>query len=129
MEKYPWGSPSRRDPDRGARALKRRFERVTRGIEKRVRWRRRRRRLAILGVAPVVGFAMPFAIKPAIPLVTSQLSPAAALSVGGVPICAGGLRAAHRVTCLVDGDTGWESGVKWRLSGVDTPELTLPGCP
>jgi hypothetical protein len=65
MEKHPWGSPSRRDPDRGARALKRRFERVTGGIEKQVRWNRRRR-LAILAVAMVIGFTAPFAIKPAI---------------------------------------------------------------
>jgi hypothetical protein len=26
----------------------------------------------------------------------------------------------------VDGDTGWELGVKWRLTHVDTPELTSP---
>ncbi|SFK81571.1 hypothetical protein SAMN04488498_113125 [Mesorhizobium albiziae] len=26
------------------------------------------------------------------------------------------------MTCLVDGDTGWERGVKWRLKGIDTPE-------
>jgi endonuclease YncB( thermonuclease family) len=28
----------------------------------------------------------------------------------------------------VDGDTGWELGVKWRLTHVDTPELTSPEC-
>ncbi len=33
-----------------------------------------------------------------------------------------------RYTCIVDGDTGWEQGVKWRLHGVDTPELSSPGC-
>ena len=32
------------------------------------------------------------------------------------------------MTCLVDGDTGWENGVKWRLSDVDTPEISSPGC-
>jgi endonuclease YncB( thermonuclease family) len=32
------------------------------------------------------------------------------------------------MTCLVDGDTGWELGVKWRLEHVDTPELTSPEC-
>lgn len=37
-------------------------------------------------------------------------------------ICSGPDRAARKVTCLVDGDTGWENGVKWRLEGVDTPE-------
>lgn len=37
-------------------------------------------------------------------------------------ICTGGNRAERKVTCLVDGDTGWEVGVKWRLLDVDTPE-------
>ena len=36
--------------------------------------------------------------------------------------CSGGNRAERKVTCIVDGDTGWERGVKWRLSAVDTPE-------
>jgi endonuclease YncB( thermonuclease family) len=40
-------------------------------------------------------------------------------------ICGIGLRS----TCLVDGDTGWEGGRKWRLLGIDTPELASPGCP
>jgi len=30
--------------------------------------------------------------------------------------------------CLVDGDTGWERGVKWRLTRVDTPEVSEPSC-
>jgi hypothetical protein len=105
MDIYPWGGPFRRELDRGARALKRRFERVTRGIEKRVRWRRRRRRLAILAVAVVIGFALPFAVKPAIPLITSQFSPAGAYHAEGIQICMGGERAARRATCLVDGAT------------------------
>ncbi|MFD0916884.1 thermonuclease family protein [Pseudahrensia aquimaris] len=36
--------------------------------------------------------------------------------------CSGGNRAARQVTCIVDGDTGWERGVKWRMAGIDTPE-------
>src|SRR5262249_2810979 len=36
--------------------------------------------------------------------------------------------AGARATCLVDGDTGWEGGLKWRLSAVDAPEITNPGC-
>ena len=44
------------------------------------------------------------------------------------PICEGPNRTARKVTCLVDGDTGWESGVKWRLQGVDAPELSNPEC-
>ncbi|MEO1749922.1 MAG: hypothetical protein AAFR27_15140 [Pseudomonadota bacterium] len=42
-------------------------------------------------------------------------------------ICTGGDRAARKVTCLVDGDTGWQNGVKWRLEGVDTPEYRPKG--
>lgn len=34
-----------------------------------------------------------------------------------------------RVTCLVDGDTGWEMGRKWRLGDIDAPELSKPRCP
>jgi endonuclease YncB( thermonuclease family) len=46
-----------------------------------------------------------------------------------IGICSGGDRAARRVTCLVDGDTGWEAGRKWRLKGVDTPEhASHAGC-
>ena len=46
-----------------------------------------------------------------------------------IPICSPGERPKLGSTCLVDGDTGWESGVKWRLVDVDTPELSNPGCP
>jgi endonuclease YncB( thermonuclease family) len=41
-----------------------------------------------------------------------------------IPICGIG----RRTTCLVDGDTGWEDGRKWRLSSIDTPELSSPEC-
>ena len=45
-----------------------------------------------------------------------------------IEICRGGNRKARRLTCIVDGDTGWEDGVKWRLNGVDTPEISRPAC-
>ena len=45
-----------------------------------------------------------------------------------IEICRGGNRKARRLTCIVDGDTGWEDGVKWRLYGVDTPEISRPAC-
>lgn len=51
---------------------------------------------------------------------------------GPLPDCSGGYRAERKLTCLVDGDTGWENGVKWRLirrnGGVDTPEISKPEC-
>ena len=42
--------------------------------------------------------------------------------------CQGGARKARKVTCVVDGDTGWENGIKWRLQGIDAPELSAPAC-
>ncbi|WP_114217116.1 thermonuclease family protein [Ochrobactrum sp. 3-3] len=43
-------------------------------------------------------------------------------SADAFELCSGPNRAERKVTCLVDGDTGWEAGVKWRLKGADTPE-------
>ncbi|SKA31145.1 thermonuclease family protein [Consotaella salsifontis] len=45
-----------------------------------------------------------------------------------LPVCTGGNRAARHLTCIVDGDTGWEAGRKWRLELVDAPELSHPEC-
>lgn len=47
---------------------------------------------------------------------------AASAPAYALEICKGGNREARRATCLVDGDTGWHNGVKWRLEGIDTPE-------
>lgn len=43
-------------------------------------------------------------------------------------VCSGGSRHVRGVTCIVDGDTGWENGMKWRLVDKDTPELSRPAC-
>lgn len=43
-------------------------------------------------------------------------------------MCSGGNRAARKVTCLVDADTGWKRGVKWRLLDIDAPEISRPEC-
>ena len=49
-------------------------------------------------------------------------TPAAALDF---PIC----DAAPRITCVVDGDTVWHEGVKYRFEDIDTPEKgALAGC-
>lgn len=32
------------------------------------------------------------------------------------------------MTCLIDGDGGWQDGVKWRYDGIDTPEISQPEC-
>jgi endonuclease YncB( thermonuclease family) len=39
------------------------------------------------------------------------------------PVCSGGNRAARHVTCVVDGDTWWRNGVKYRLACVDAVEI------
>ena len=44
------------------------------------------------------------------------------IAAAQIGTCSGGNRAERKVTCIVDGDTGWERGVKWRMAGVDTPE-------
>lgn len=57
-------------------------------------------------------------------------TPATPVLAAGFDMCSGGNRAARKVTCLVDGDTGWEHGVKWRLKDVDTPEYAAHAeCP
>lgn len=47
---------------------------------------------------------------------------------GPIPACSGGNRAVRRVTCIVDGDTGWQDGDKWRIANIDTPEISSPDC-
>lgn len=59
---------------------------------------------------------------------TSNATPIAVMQQTTIGICNGGNRKARRVTCIVDGDTGWENGIKWRLQSVDTPELGNPAC-
>jgi endonuclease YncB( thermonuclease family) len=39
------------------------------------------------------------------------------------PVCHGGNRAARHVTCVVDGDTWWRDGIKYRLACVDAVEI------
>jgi micrococcal nuclease len=45
-----------------------------------------------------------------------------------IPICSRWHYVSGGQTCLVDGDTGWERGVKWRLSDVDAPEISKACC-
>lgn len=35
----------------------------------------------------------------------------------------------QRVTCVVDGDTFWLNGVKYRIADLNTPEVSSPSCP
>lgn len=47
---------------------------------------------------------------------------------GDIPVCSGGDRAARKLTCVNDGDGGYEHGVKWRAIDVDTPEIDHAEC-
>ncbi|WP_337956218.1 thermonuclease family protein [Devosia sp. ZB163] len=40
------------------------------------------------------------------------------------PVCAGPVRG----TCVVDGDTFWLEGIKYRIADIDTPEISQPQC-
>ncbi|MEF2549148.1 thermonuclease family protein [Aurantimonas sp. E1-2-R+4] len=89
----------------------------------------------LLAGACIVAFAAPFAARQLPELVTSSpavpTAPAvttAAPPARPLPVCSGGNRAARKLTCIVDGDTGWERGVKWRALDVDTPEIGKPEC-
>jgi endonuclease YncB( thermonuclease family) len=86
----------------------------------------RQRRLFQLLLIPafLIGFAVTVTFTRAV-LLPPRTVEAQSRSI---PICSGWDRASSRATCLVDGDTGWENGVKWRLSAVDAPEITSPGC-
>ena len=89
-------------------------------------------RLLLLGAASgAIGLIAVFAASqfhPGVDTVTTlQQAPAIQTAeYSYIPICSGGNRRARKVTCLVDGDTGWEHGVKWRLKSVDTPEISKP---
>ena len=98
-------------------------------------WTRRRNRFPILIVGVMaIGFLAPFVFDQVrhlqIPTgaVAGLFKPSppnsADLIHGSLPICSGG----HRITCIVDGDTGWLDGEKWRLLGTDTPEISKPEC-
>ena len=71
----------------------------------------------------LLAFASPFMFGRMTTVADAQLG-----RIGMPPVCSGGHRAARKLTCIVDGDTGWENGVKWRAQGVDTPEISHPEC-
>jgi hypothetical protein len=70
--------------------------------------------LILLAATCVIGFAAPFAVRS----VPDRRGSAPQTSIS---ICSRWDHALRRATCLVDGDTGWEHGVKWRLSDVAVP--------
>lgn len=53
---------------------------------------------------------------------------ALALPAQSIELCSGRNRAALKVTCVYDGDTGWQHGLKWRLLDIDAPEIQGAAC-
>ena len=45
-----------------------------------------------------------------------------------LPVCTGPDRAERKLTCVVDGDSGWEAGARWRLADVNAPEIDRATC-
>lgn len=41
----------------------------------------------------------------------------------------GGCAHGVRITCVVDGDTFWLDGIKYRIADINTPEIGSPQCP
>jgi micrococcal nuclease len=77
--------------------------------------------LAFLGTAGIASLMFgPLPVRvPGLPVVVS--APAITASF---PICGSGTR----VTCVVDGDTFWLDGLKYRIADIDTPEVSQPQC-
>jgi endonuclease YncB( thermonuclease family) len=73
--------------------------------------RRLLRAVPLLALAPLAAFA-------------AAPHPAADREAARFALCSG----AHRVTCVVDGDTFWYRGAKVRLADINAPEVSEPGC-
>lgn len=67
---------------------------------------------ALLSVAAVTHFAFGWGSD------VQRADMSATLQPGGIKECG-----IIRYTCLVDADTGWQDGVKWRLLNIDAPEM------
>lgn len=44
-----------------------------------------------------------------------------------IRVCERRPRVTATLTCLVDGDSGWQQGTHWHLADVDAPEIDPPG--
>ncbi|WP_068071157.1 thermonuclease family protein [Novosphingobium lentum] len=78
--------------------------------------------LALAGLALAAALSLTFAL--AAPSRAADPDPADHESAAFV-----GCHGAHRVTCVVDGDTFWYLGTKIRIADINAPELGHPGCP
>lgn len=55
---------------------------------------------------------------------SSRVESASAHAQRSFPVCAGSVR----MSCVVDGDTFWLDGVKYRVADINTPEIGQPQC-
>lgn len=74
--------------------------------------------LAFVGAAGIAGLLLG-----ALPVRVPSLASASVVSAS-FPICG----SARRVTCVVDGDTFWLDGLKYRIADIDTPEISQAQC-
>lgn len=96
--------------------------------QRRPRWRRRKPSGVTIGTLALLGVAAMWLV----PDLASSRVPPHPLGFGARPVdqlsadfalCAGG-----RANCVVDGDTFWLAGVKYRIADIDTPETHPPRC-
>jgi micrococcal nuclease len=72
-----------------------------------------------------IGSVLLGAVPISIPGLTPDAPPAAVRGLlVSFPICSGPMR----TTCVVDGDTFWLEGLKYRVADIDTPEVSEPQC-
>jgi endonuclease YncB( thermonuclease family) len=77
-----------------------------------------RRKVALFQLASAVAVVGLFALA-GYSFFVREPRPAGITEVNlGIDICS-----FQRATCLVDGDTGWQDGRKWRMLAIDTPEV------
>jgi endonuclease YncB( thermonuclease family) len=77
-------------------------------------------RLAIFGAVLAAWSTSSAAMKEGVAMMAIPSEP--------IGVCHGGNRAGRHATCIYDGDTGWERGIKWRLLAIDAPELSGAQC-
>ena len=81
--------------------------------------------LVAFAASAAIGSVLLGAVPISIPGLTPEAPPVAVRGLlVSFPICSGPMR----TTCVVDGDTFWLEGVRYRVADIDTPEVTEPQC-
>jgi micrococcal nuclease len=91
--------------------------------------------LSLLGVAAIYLGIIPTPNLPPVEAISDVAGIIDVSTTGSVTPDAEPLRArfsictsATRINCVVDGDTFWYAGVKYRISDINTPEIGQPAC-